>query len=350
MNRNLNLMIVALAGLGMASAAGADVSLQSNNATVSPAAVYQPGTTGIGTFSWFNSSNLSNTTVPYSNNLGISVANGNILTDGTFSSGSSGYISPNNVSPLRSFLWGFRPTNGSTLGSSLGGSAGGVGSMTISPTTIGQGTSSATINFSNIQLGPTSGPTYQFSVANNISVSRPGIGQAFVTNSITVTNTSTFATQNLQFFLMVDAQILGIASGNNDTFGGATGSLVGSTRVIQFQDANVANPGSGGGAYTVNFGADNAGAWEAGTETTTGSNIRTRLSSSTNGTTNVLSNSISYAPGNDPFGGYTWNVTLLPGASATFTGYIGVNTAVPTPGAMALIGLGGLAAARRRRR
>jgi MYXO-CTERM domain-containing protein len=189
----------------------------------------------------------------------------------------------------------------------------------------------------------------QFSVANNISVARPGVGQAFVSNSITVTNTSTFATQNLQFFLMVDSQILGLGTGGNDRFGAATGSLVGSTRVIQFEDVGVTNPGSGGGAYTVNFGADNAGAWEAGTETTAGSNIRTRLASSTNGTTNALSNSISFTTG-DPFGGYTWNVSLAPGASATFTGYIGVNTAVPTPGAMALLGLGGLAAARRRRR
>jgi MYXO-CTERM domain-containing protein len=346
---NRNLMIVALAGLGMASAASADVSLQSNNATVSPAAVYQPGATGIGTFSWFNAANLSNNTIPYSTNISSGAVNGNLLTDGTFSSGSNGYISPNNVSPLRSFLWGFRPTNGSTNGSSLGGTAGGIGTMTISPTTIAQGTSSATINFSNIQLGATSGPTYQFSVANNISVARPGVGQAFVSNSITVTNTSTFATQNLQFFLMVDSQILGLGTGGNDRFGAATGSLVGSTRVIQFQDVGVTNPGSGGGAYTVNFGADNAGAWEAGTETTAGSNIRTRLASSTNGTTNALSNSISYTTG-DPFGGYTWNVSLAPGASATFTGYIGVNTAVPTPGAMALMGLGGLAVARRRRR
>ncbi len=341
-----------LAVAGMSGMASADISLQSNNATLSPAAVYQPGGTGIGTFSWFTSTNLSNATIPYSNNIGTSsIANGNILTDGQFSSGSSGY-NVGNSSPLRTFLWGFRPLNGSTVGSSLGGSPGGVSSMTISPTTIAQGTSAATINFSNVQLGSAGFETYKFSVVNDVSVSKPGTGQALVTNKITVQNTAATVTQNLQFFLMVDSQIFGAFNGGNDTFGAVTGTVDAlGRRLIQFQDTAVVNPATGSAPYTVTFGALNAGAWEAGTETTAGAAIRTKLATSSNGTTNQLSNSTSFVSG-DPFGGYTWNVTLAPGQSASFSGFIAVNTTIPIPEptSLAVLGATGLLALRRRGR
>lgn len=346
-----------LASAALAAACGlvrADVSIQSNDATVSPAAVYQPGTTGL-TTSWFNSTNLSNATIPYSSALTSGM--GSLLTDGTFSSGSFGYTAPNNVNQLRSLFWGFRPLNGSTNGVGLGASPGGIGTLTNSPTVIAQGTSSATVNFSNVQLGTDALPTYKFSVANNISVSRPGSGQALVTNAITITNTAPTATQTLQFFLMVDSQLRANSSGdgNNDSLGALTGTLdADGRRLIQFQDTSFTNPATGSGAAFLTFGALNPDAWEAGAEAAVGSNIRTKLAASSNGTNNQLTSSITY-PGSDPagpFGAYTWTVTLAPGESRTFTGYVGLNSAlapVPEPASLGLLAGAALLGLRRRR-
>ncbi len=58
----------------------------------------------------------------------------------------------------------------------------------------------------------------------------------------------------------------------------------------------------------------------------------------------------SITNGTDTAAGFLWNdITLAPGESKTFKVSFSVNATVPTPGSIAILGLGGLIAARRRR-
>jgi len=64
-----------------------------------------------------------------------------------------------------------------------------------------------------------------------------------------------------------------------------------------------------------------------------------------NATVTNLNNTVAGSPG-DYTGAFQWDLNLAPGASATIGGQFGW---IPTPGASALLGLGGLVMARRRR-
>lgn len=70
----------------------------------------------------------------------------------------------------------------------------------------------------------------------------------------------------------------------------------------------------------------------------------------TNTVVNNLNNTgLPFGPG-DYTGAYQWTLQVAPGAAVSIISSYGVNTAaIPAPGALALLGLGGLVAARRRR-
>lgn len=313
----------AIALTAVAGAASADFLITQGNAAFNPA-ITNPA--------WGGS--LSNATKPYTWNTSgnVTSAESSMFTDapGAFTAPSLG------TSPVRSYRWGFRNAGGSsggTAGKGLSGTAGGHTSYSQSFTA---GSNTGTINW--LDVFETSRARIDASI--NYTITDGGsAGSAVMRGVATFTNRAA-TTETYDFFNLVDSQILGVGNGGNDI---ASAGVSGSLHTITFSDTVSGSP------YAVNFIADGVSRWEVNTH----ANINTKTFSGAGSTpTQYLGAGGSTASvlngSGDLFGAFSWRVTLAPGQSVSLTSYIGIN-AVPTPGALALLGLGGLAAGRRRR-
>jgi len=170
----------------------------------------------------------------------------------------------------------------------------------------------------------------------------------------TITNTSagTSFTANLRWQIFSDAAgpyVAYSATINNVGIPGAAGDL--NISLFHYNDFD-ANATAGTDTYSYNNGVftisdgpttlfhtgNNASAYQAAV-------FGTRFGLADTALTN-LNNTVTGSPG-DYTGAFQWNVVVPLGGSITVGGVIGY--AIPAPGAVALFGFAGLAAARRRR-
>lgn len=314
------LMISGAAMLAIAGAAQADFLITSGNAAFNPSFTGTP---------W--PSSLSNTTRPYQWNTssGVTGAEAKLYPDapGAFTASNLG------DQPLRSFRWGFRNaggSNGGTAGKGLSGTAGGLSTYSQSFTA---GADNGTINWVDVFESSRSriDASIKYTITDGASA-----GQALVKAEATFTNRAA-GTETYDFFNLVDSQIGGIGAGSNDI---PTASVSGIYNTLSFTD----------GPNVLNFIAENPSRWEVNIE----SQIQSKTFSGAGNTPTQYAgvggstSGVIVAATGDRFGAFSWRVTLAPGASVTLVSYIGLNQ-IPAPGALALFGLGGLAAARRRR-
>lgn len=325
MHKSVALSIVA--GLAVAGVAKADFLITSGNAAFNPSFTNP---------SW--GASLSNTTRPYQNNTAGNVggAESYLYTDvpGAFTASSLGN------SAVRAFRWDFRNaggSNGGTAGKGLSGTAGGLSSYT---QTFTAGSNTGTIDW--VDVFETSRSRINASITYTI-FDGAAAGDALVKCVATFTNKATVnATETYDFFNIVDSQILGVGTGANDV---VAPSVSGTQSILTFSDTVSGSP------YSVAFKAESPSYWEANTSTNignkvfSGANNANQIFSGTGGSTAGVNN---VGVGADPHGGFQWRVTLAQNQSVTLTSYIVINNA-PTPGALSLLGLGGLVAARRRR-
>ncbi|MBX3408269.1 MAG: hypothetical protein KF859_00105 [Phycisphaeraceae bacterium] len=161
--------------------------------------------------------------------------------------------------------------------------------------------------------------------------------QAAVTINWNITNIS-MSTENVSFFAYTDWDVLG-----------AGGDLY--SRLLSFGYDQIRADDTTGGLPNGAFATNSAdlrlpNAWQVGPFSGTGS-PRTAL---TNTTVDSLNNAINGTNPSDLAGAHQWDLTLRPGESAGGRYTKGYNyDPIPTPGTVALLGLGGLAALRRRR-
>jgi len=145
-----------------------------------------------------------------------------------------------------------------------------------------------------------------------------GVNAGYVTETLVLTSTAS-TPLSLNLFNYTDYDV-------NATSG--TDNAIGGIPVISVTD----------GPWTINF----EGLGATNYQVTGFSTLRSLL---TNTAVNDLNNTgLPFGPG-DFTGAFQWVVTLQPGDSITLVERLGI----PAPGALALVGLGGLVAARRRR-
>ncbi len=162
------------------------------------------------------------------------------------------------------------------------------------------------------------------SASINYAIQDQGIG-AIVTQRVVLTNTSTAGPQTINLFNYADFDVGGTAGSDSAVFNG-----VNRMRITDAGGAFAEFEGVGASAYQV----------------TTFATLRTLLS---NGVVDNLNNTgMPFGPG-DWTGAFQWSFNLNPGESVTVIERLSVNTAVPTPGAAALLALGGAFGLRRRR-
>lgn len=315
------LVVVAVAGV-CAGTANADFLLTSGNAA------FNPGATSP---TW--GASLSNTTRPYNWTTSAASSNeGFLYTDvpGAFTAASLG------TSPLRMSRWGFRNAGGAsggTAGKGFAGTAGGIGTYN---QVFSAGSNTGTINW--LDVFETSRARIDARLTYTLT-DGGGPNQALVKVTAIFTNRAA-TTETYDFLNLVDSQILGGGTGANDV---VSASVDGNASILSYTDTVAGQP------YLLNFIGMDVSRWE----TNTNAIISTKTSSGAGGAASLYAGIGGSTAGvvvgtGDQAGAFSWRATLAPGASFTVVSYIGVN-AVPTPGAAALLGLGGLMAARRRR-
>lgn len=147
-------------------------------------------------------------------------------------------------------------------------------------------------------------------------------GQATLTQTMTITNTSANAL-DLALFNYGDFDV------NNSSGTDVATSLA--SDIMQITDVSTVQwQGAGASAYQV----------------TAYSTLSGLL---TDAAINNLNNTGLPFPSGDFTGAWQWNQSIAVGGSYSVTSTIAVNTAVPAPGALALLGLAGVAGGRRRR-
>jgi hypothetical protein len=317
------ILVSAAALVAAVGSANADFLLTQNNAAFNPSFTNP---------AW--GASLSNANKPYAFNTsgGVTGAEGSMFTDapGAFTASSLG------TSPLRAFKWGFRNAGGASGGTAGKGLSGTVGGHSSYTQTFSAGSSTGTIAWGDIFESSRS--RLDASISYTLT-DGPSPGQALMMAVATFKNRAA-TTETYDFFNLVDSQILGIGAGSNDA---VAASVSGSANIITFSDTVASS------LYSLNFVAIDPSRWEVNTST----NINTKTFSGASATpTQYLGTGGSTAGvlngSGDLFGAFSWRVTLAPGASVSLTSYVGVNM-VPTPGALALLGVGGLVAGRRRR-
>lgn len=162
------------------------------------------------------------------------------------------------------------------------------------------------------------------SASINYVIQDPGVG-AIVTQRVVLTNTSTAGPQTVNLFNYADFDVGGTAGSDSAVMTGAN--------LMRITDV--------GGSF-----AEFEGVGASAFQVTGFATLRTLLSNAV--VDNLNNTGLPFGPG-DWTGAFQWSFTLNPGESVTVIERLSVNTAVPTPGAAALLGLGGLAGLRRRR-
>jgi hypothetical protein len=164
--------------------------------------------------------------------------------------------------------------------------------------------------------------TADFYAVMSFQVTGIADGYGVLTQTLTILNTSN-STKTFNLFNYNDVDLGGTAAGDSATLNGPN--------VIRITDAST--PWVAFYEGTDAYGVDSF------------ANLRADLSD--NNVTNFNSNGLPFGPG-DFTGGFQWTFTLGAGGAATASSTLTI-TNVPTPGAMALAGLSGLAAFRRKR-
>lgn len=149
-------------------------------------------------------------------------------------------------------------------------------------------------------------------------------GQATVKTTLVFQNNSQ-GRNTFQVFNLLDLDLGGIASAGDDTLKYNAGESR-----IRFTDKNTAAYGDFVGVNATRFEMADQFA------------LRNKL----DGGLNNLSNDLNDYTGNGA-GAFQWTLDLAAGESATIESYFTI--AIPTPGSLAVLGLGGLVAGRRRR-
>lgn len=177
----------------------------------------------------------------------------------------------------------------------------------------------------------TSDATYGYNLTNGLTASlrydfsSPGANTALVTQTMVVTNPGS-TPMPLSLFHYVDTQLGGADAGDAAT-------LTTPNSRMMLTDTGI----------TVDWWANGASNYQVGTWPA----IRDVLS---NALVNDLNNTGLPYTSTDWTGAFQWILEVPAGGSVTVVSSYGFNTAaVPAPGVAALLGLGGLAAARRRR-
>lgn len=147
-------------------------------------------------------------------------------------------------------------------------------------------------------------------------------GYGVLTQTLTVINTSN-STKTFNLFNYNDVDLAGTAAGDSATLN--------SPNVIRITDS--ASPWVAFYEGTDAFGVDSF------------ANLRGEFAD--NGVDNLNSNGLPFGPG-DFTGAFQWSFMLDAGGAATASATLTITT-IPTPGALALAGVGGLAAFRRKR-
>jgi hypothetical protein len=182
----------------------------------------------------------------------------------------------------------------------------------------GGGTANGTVTYNNVGgLG--------FNVVQNLALTDTGTAQASLVNSLVITNTSG-AALDMSFFSYLDFDI-----------GGSAGTDVG---IWQDQANNIMRVTDG-----ANFG-EYQGLGANAFQVTAFATLRGLLADAD--IDNLNNTGLPFASG-DFTGGFQWNVNIAAGGSLTLTTIRTINTAIPAPGALALLGLAGLVGGRRRR-
>lgn len=326
-------VLAAVAALAAGSVANADFVLQKGNAA------YTMGAFSPTFFSFSNTTPAHD----YTANSSAIQARGNLWTDvSNYAGNSSAYGS----SSLRSFIWGFRNaggTNGGTAGRGLSSGAGGV---TYSQSYVsGASTATATYTdaFQSSRSRITATLAYELFDSATPGVSAVRCVATFKNNAAT--------TETYDFMLGVDSQILGIATGLNDSVTTSIDVAKGQNS-IKFSDTVSGNP------YFINFVSNTPTFWEVGNGASTGMGNKFVSGASANPTNFAVAGSSNVgvstftAGTQDPFGAFQYRTTLAPNATYTVTSYIFVNsdiTIIPEPSALGLLAPAAMLLGRRRR-
>jgi hypothetical protein len=182
----------------------------------------------------------------------------------------------------------------------------------------GSGTANGSVTYTNVGgLG--------FDAVLNLALTDTGTAQASLTSTLVITNNSG-AALDMSLFSYLDFDIGGTAGGDN--------------AVWQDQANNIMRISEG-----ANFG-EYQGVGANAFQVTTFATLRGLLADAD--IDNMNNTGIPFGPG-DFTGGFQWNSPVAGGGSLTLTTVRTINTAIPAPGALALLGLAGLVGGRRRR-
>lgn len=177
-------------------------------------------------------------------------------------------------------------------------------------------------DWSNAGQGRLEYTTDDFFAVMNFQVTGIADGYGVLTQTLTILNTSN-STKTYNLFNYNDIDLGGTAGGDSATLN--------SPNVIRVTDAST--PWVAFYEGTDAYGVDSF------------ANLRAELAD--DGVDNMASNGLPFGPG-DFTGAFQWSFTLNAGGAATASSTLTITT-IPTPGALALAGLSGLAAFRRKR-
>lgn len=177
-------------------------------------------------------------------------------------------------------------------------------------------------DWSNAGQGRLEYETDDFFAVMTFQVTGISDGYGVLTQTLTVLNTSN-STKTINLFNYNDVDLGGTAGGDSATLNGPN--------VIRITDSST--PWVAFYEGTDAYGVDSF------------ANLRAELSDGD--VDNMASNGLPFGPG-DFTGAFQWSFTLNAGGAATASATLTI-TNIPTPGALALAGIGGLAAFRRKR-
>jgi len=159
-----------------------------------------------------------------------------------------------------------------------------------------------------------------------------GTNSARVVTKLTFSaNAANTSTRTFQVFNLVDFDLGTVSSSTNDVT--LLGNSTYPNSIYKYTEASSSN-------Y-----AEHAGYGATRYQTSTGSSLRSLLGSGSNNL-----NLATSAAAADNASAFQWSLTLAPGQSQVIWASFSINaSSVPTPGSLALLGVGGLVAGRRRR-